>query len=96
MPTYVSLITFTDQGIRNVKESPNRQRRYAEMLEQAGGRLHEIYMTLGAYDAVAVFEAPDDETAARSLLILGSLGNVRSQTMKAFPRSEFEKLVQSL
>jgi len=96
MPTYISLVNFTDQGIRNVKKSPDRQSRFTEHAQQAGSTVHAIYMTLDGYAAAIILDLPDDEAAARSLLALGCMGNVRTHTMKAFPRAQFEQLVQSL
>jgi uncharacterized protein with GYD domain len=95
MPTYISLIKWTDQGIRNVKGAPDRQRQVMQRVEQAGGKL-TIYVTMGEYDAVSILEAPDDQAAMRSLLALGAQGNVRTTTLKAFSREEFEQVVGSL
>ncbi|HYU19650.1 MAG TPA: GYD domain-containing protein [Chloroflexota bacterium] len=96
MPTYLLLTNWTDQGIRAVKQSPDRVRRAEELFEQLGAKLTAFYLTMGAYDQAAIVEAPDDETMARVALTLGSQGNVRTTTLKAFPRDEFEKLVRSL
>ena len=95
MPTYISLIKWTDQGIRNVKGTPDRQRQVMQRAEQAGGKL-TIYMTMGEYDAVAIVEAPDDQAAMRGLVALGAEGNVRTTTLKAFSQEEFEQVVRSL
>lgn len=96
MPTYISLFNMTEQGIKNIKQAPDRVRQAEAAWQQSGGKLVGFYLTLGDYDYVVVFEAPDDETAARYLLTLGAAGNVRSKTLKAFTRDEFEKLVASL
>jgi uncharacterized protein with GYD domain len=95
MPTYISLIKWTDQGIRNVKGTPDRQRQAMQRAEQAGGKL-TIYMTMGEYDAVAIMEAPDDQAVMRAQLALGAEGNVRTTTLKAVSREEFEQIVRSL
>jgi len=87
MPTYVSLLNYTDQGIRNAKASPERQ---------LGGRFIGHYLTMGPYDYVLVWEAPDDEAAARFMLTVGSSGNVRTLTLKAFPQEQFQGILQSL
>ena len=96
MPTYVTLLNYTDQGIRNAKGSPERQQQAEERLRQLGGRFVGHYLTMGIYDYVLVWEAPDDETAARYMLTLGASGNVRSTTLKAFPQEQFQSILGSL
>ena len=96
MPTYISLVNWTDQGIRNVKESPNRLRESEPQLQQFGVRLVAFYLTMGDHDIVTILEAPDDEAAARALLGLGMQGNVRTKTLKAFSRDEYERIIGSL
>jgi uncharacterized protein with GYD domain len=96
MAFYVSLINLTDQGIRNVKEAPERVRRGIEMAEKLGAKVHGFYLTMGQYDYVTVFEAPDDATVARLALALGMQGNVRTTTLKAFTLDEFEQFVKAL
>jgi len=96
MPTYVSLVRFTDQGIRNVKDVPKRIANAENLFEQVGARLSQLYLTMGRYDYVAVIEAPDDETATKAALALGSLGNVRTETLRAYARAEIEKLIAGL
>ena len=96
MPTYISLINWTDQGIRAVKESPNRLRESEPLFQQMGVKLIGFYLTMGEYDLVAIAEAPDDETASRFLLSLGSAGNLRTKTLKAFTRDEYERIIGSL
>ena len=78
MSAYLSLITWTDQGIRNVKDTVNRARAVEQALQAAGGRKIGIWWTQGPYDAVFIFEAPDDETATRLLLAAGTQGNVHT------------------
>ena len=96
MPTYISLLSWTDQGIRTVKEAPDRVRRAEQLLQQSGMKLTDFYLTMGDCDMVAVFEAPDDEAIARALLALGMQGNIRTKTLKAFTRDEFETIIGSL
>jgi uncharacterized protein with GYD domain len=93
MPTYVVLLNFTDQGIRTFKDSPHRAQAAAALLEQMGGRFEKTYWTLGPYDVVAIVEAPDDETATAFSLAIGSQGNVRSTTMRAFDQAEFQQVI---
>ncbi len=96
MPTYIGLFNLTEQGIKNIKQAPERVKQGEAAAQQLGGKLVGFYLTLGEYDYVVIFETPDDESAARFLLSLGAAGNVRSKTLKAFTRDEFEKLVASL
>jgi uncharacterized protein with GYD domain len=96
MPTYIVLSRWTEEGVRAVKEAPERVRRSEEAMQKLGARMTAWYLTMGEYDQVRIVEAPDDETMARIALSLGSQGNVRTTTLKAFSRDEFEKIVQSL
>lgn len=93
MAAYVNLMKFTEQGLRNYKETVQRAEQYWKTIEKAGGRvIHELW-TLGEYDIVVLFEAPDDETAGWLALQLGALGNVRSTTMRGFTLDEVKALV---
>ena len=94
MPTYVSLVNFTDQGIRNFKDSPKRAQAFKDLVEQMGGKLVGIYWTMGSYDAVAITEGLDDETATAAALKMSSQGNVRTTTLRAFDLEEIERIIQ--
>jgi uncharacterized protein with GYD domain len=96
MKTYILLINYTDQGIRNVKESPARLDAARKAAEAMGGKLKEWYLVMGQYDAVVVAEAPNDEVMSRVNLSIAKLGNVRTQTLSAFTESEYRKLAASL
>lgn len=96
MATYISLINYTDQGIRNVKDSPKRLDAAKKLLKDLGGDLKECYLTMGSYDLAVVADAPSDEVIAKFTLTLGSLGNVRTTTLKAFPEAEFRKIIAAL
>jgi len=96
MPTYVSLVRFTDQGIRNVKEAAERIAAVEKLFGQLGARMSEIYLTMGRYDYVVVMEAPDDETATKAALAVSSVGNVRTETLRAYTRAEIGKIVGGL
>ncbi len=96
MPTYVTLVNWTDQGIRAVKDAPKRLDAFKQALKGAGAEMKDCYLTLGAYDLVTVIEAPSDEVAARLLLGVGALGNVRTTTLRAFPEAEFREIVRGL
>ena len=96
MPAYVTLFNFTDQGIRNVKETPSRGKAAAEAAKNMGARFIGIWWLLGQYDGIVIVEAPDDETVTRLLLATGIQGNVRSMTMRAYSEEEIARLVESL
>ena len=96
MPTYISLIQFTQQGISSIKESPKRVDVARKAFEQAGGNLKDFYLVMGEYDIVIVSEAPNDEAAAKISLALGAKGNVRTRTSRAFTEAEYRKLVEGL
>jgi uncharacterized protein with GYD domain len=93
MATYVCLIQFKDQGIRNVKDTVKRGDAAMAEAEKMGMKIIEEYWTMGAYDAVVVLEAPDDETMSAFILKVGSLGNVKGQTLRAFRRKEMEGIL---
>ena len=96
MATYVGLIQFADQGIRNVKETVRRGDAAIAEAEKMGMKVVEEFWTMGAYDAVVVFDAPDDETMSAFMLKIGSLGNVKSYTLRAFRRNEMEKILAKI
>src|ERR1700736_5160281 len=96
MSTYVILLKWTDQGMRQVRDSPNRLDKAKSALRDMGGHFTAFYMTMGDYDLVAVYEAPDDAVAARFSLMLGMLGNVRATTLKAFPEQAYREIINSL
>jgi uncharacterized protein with GYD domain len=89
MPTYVVLVNFTDQGIRSVKQTTERNDHGGEIAEKHGMKLEQAYWTVGPYDMVAVFEAPDDEAVSAHLLEIGSLGNIRTTTLRAYDERDF-------
>ena len=96
MPTYVALLNFTDQGIRSVKETIQRADAAAELAQQQGGSLQQLYWTVGPYDLVGILEAPDDESATAFLLEAASRGNVRTTTLRAYDRDEMSSILGRL
>ena len=97
MPTYISLFNWTDQGIKDAKNTLERADRATELAEEKHGvRLGQIYWTVGPYDIVTVFEATDDESATAFLLELASAGNVRSTTLRAYDREEMSGILGRL
>jgi uncharacterized protein with GYD domain len=93
MATFISLINWTDQGIRNYKQTTDRAQAAAAAAEAVGGTLKEIYWTVGPYDIVTVAEFPDDETGTAFLLALGAQGNIRSTTMRAWNTDEIQSII---
>ncbi len=96
MTTYIVLANWTEQGAKNVKESPRRLDMAKKALQEMDGEFKSFFMTMGDYDLVAVYEAPDDAVAARFTLQLGMLGNVRTRTLKAFPEAAYREIIASL
>lgn len=95
MVTFIALLDYTDQGIRNLEDSPHRADQFNEMAEKAGARVVAQYWTIGSHDGVLVIEAPSDEVAASILLTLGAAGNVRTTTLRAFEWAEAQDLIES-
>ena len=95
MPTYITLLNFTDQGIKTIKDSPERLQGIKSMAEKMGVKIKDVYYTTGAHDVVTVTEGPE-EAATAVLLKIGSAGNVRTQTMRAFSPEEFKKIVSTM
>ena len=93
MAMYVSLLQFTEQGIGNVKDTIKRAAAATAEAEKMGAKVTDSFWTMGAYDVVLLLEAPNDETVSAFSLKLGSLGNVKSQTMRAFSRKEMEGIL---
>ena len=93
MATFVVLSSFTDQGIKNVKETASRAEAFKAMAKKSGVTVKDIYWTLGKYDIVLICEAADDETATAVTLSVGSLGNIRSETLRAFSIDEMKGIL---
>jgi uncharacterized protein with GYD domain len=93
MATYIVLGNYTDQGIRNIKDSPKRREAVEAMAKKCGVTMKETYWCLGAHDLVAIFEAPDDAAMTALGLSIGKLGNVRTQTMRAFNAEEMKGIL---
>jgi uncharacterized protein with GYD domain len=96
MATYISLISFTPQGITSIKEGPARLDAGRETLRRLGSELRAFYLTMGRYDIVTISEAPDDLAAAKVALAVGSSGNVSTETLRAFSEDEYREIVGSL
>ncbi len=93
MATYITLMNFTDQGIRNVKDSPKRSEAFKETAGKFGVTVKDIYWTLGRHDLIVTVEGPDDLSVTALGLALGSMGNVRTQTLRAFGAEEMTQIL---
>lgn len=96
MVTAVMLLNWTDHGIKNVKESPKRLDGVKKLAKDIGGEVKAFYMTLGVYDLVLIVDMPNNDKLASFGLKLGSLGNVRSTTLKAFPEDDYRRIISGL
>jgi uncharacterized protein with GYD domain len=96
LPTFVLLVHFTDQGIRAASESPKRANAFKAMAKKAGANVKELFWTLGSYDIVAIVEAPDTETVTAIGLSVAKLGNVRTQTLRAFNEAEMSAILKKM
>ena len=96
MTTYILLLNFSEQGIRKVKDTAKRSEDFSKKATKAGAKVKEVYWTLGGYDGVLVLEAPDEATATSLALSLGSLGFVRTQTLRAFSAKEIGRILAKM
>jgi uncharacterized protein with GYD domain len=94
MPTYVALINWTEQGIKNFRDTTQRAEEFSRLVEGSGGKVRELLWTVGTYDIVAVADFPDDEAAAAALLRVGSGGNIRSNTLRAFGADQMAGIIR--
>jgi uncharacterized protein with GYD domain len=96
MPTYVVLMNWTDQGVKTVRDTVHRRDQADALAERHGARIEQVYWTVGPYDLVTVIEASDDESVTAMLLELGSAGNLRTTTLRAYDREEMTGIIQRL
>jgi uncharacterized protein with GYD domain len=96
MPTYVVLMNWTDQGIRTARETVQRRDRVDALVQRHGARIEQVYWTMGSHDIVTILEAPDDESATAMLLELGTQGNLRTTTLRAYDHDEMQGIIQRI
>lgn len=96
MATFIALISLTEHGEENIKQSVERSDAFRGTAEKVGATVKDVYWTLGGYDGVLIFDAPDDETAAGLLLSLGAKGNVRVTTLRAFDGAQMNAILQAM
>jgi uncharacterized protein with GYD domain len=96
MVTYVVLVTFTDQGIKAAKESPKRAEAFKQMAQRLGVTVKDVFWTQGRYDIVTIVEAPDEATATALSLSVGALGNVRTESLRAFSPADMTNIVAKM
>jgi len=96
MPTYITLMEWTQQGIQSAKEAPARLDAGKRLVKSMGGEIKAFYLVMGEYDFVLISEAPNDETVAKAIIMTGMQGFVRTRTMRAFTEDEYRKIIESL
>ena len=96
MPTFILSLNWTDQGIRAVKDAPVRAQAARELAKKVGVEIKEVYLTSGDRDLLVVVDTPNGDNVTKFALALGSQGNVRTSTARAWPESEFQKLISEL
>ena len=96
MPTFIIFISFTDQGIKTVKDVPKRVRAGKALLKKLGGRAKQVYLTSGESDALMIAEVPNGDVVAKFAMALSSRGNVRTKTVRAWPEADFRKMISEL
>ena len=96
MPTYISLVSWTDEGVKNVKESPERLDAFKKSVQDAGGKVVGFYLTMGRYDMVVITESTSDEVIASNMLSTARKGSIRSETMKAFTEDEYRAIISKV
>jgi uncharacterized protein with GYD domain len=96
MATYIILVNYTQKGIENVKESPKRLDDVKRAFKAMGAELKDFYLAVGRYDIVIIAESPNDETVATLALLIGSHGNVRTETLRAFNEEEYRTIINAL
>jgi uncharacterized protein with GYD domain len=96
MPTYMSLLTWTDQGVKHVKDSPKRLDSTKAALKKLGGEFKAFYMLQGSYDGMLLFDVPSEDVLTKFLLVNASAGNVRTTTFRAFTEEEYRKHIAGL
>ena len=96
MPTYITLIKYTQTGVENMKDSPNRLETAKGLYKSMGAELKAFFLAMGSYDAVVISESPDDETTMKLALTIGSAGAIRTETLRVFPEDEYRKIISEL
>jgi uncharacterized protein with GYD domain len=96
METYISLVSYTGEGVQHIEESPDRLDAAREVVESMGGELTHFFLTMGRYDAVAIMAMPDAETATQAGITISGGGAVRTETLRAFPEDEYRELIAGL
>ena len=96
MPTYIALVDYTEEGIEHMKDSPERLEQVNDLVRSMGGEPIAFYLTMGRFDAVYLFSAPDDATATRGVITTAMEGSVRTETLRAFDEDEYREIVDQL
>ena len=96
MPTYMTLIRYTQQGIESIKDSPARLDTAKDLFKSLGAEIKSFFLTMGKYDVMVISEAPDDETTTKLAMTIGSTGAIRTETFRIFTEDEYRRLISEL
>lgn len=96
MPRYISLCRYTTEGIKAIDEAPKRLDKAKALARKLGGEMKKLYLTMGSYDVIAIYDLPDDDAAAKFCLIIGRTGAVSTTTLRAFPEADYRRIVKDL
>ncbi len=96
MPTYITLVRWSQQGVEKIKESPARLDAFKQLVKSAGGEVKGFYMVMGQYDLVTITEAPSDDVVAKVALTTASKGALKTETLRAFTEDEYRKIIADL
>jgi len=94
MATYVALLRFTAQGVKNIKQSPSRAQAFRKAVAAGGGRVRHLFWTMGSHDGVAIFDMPNSEAATALMLSIALKGNVQTETLRAFEEQDFKEILK--
>jgi len=96
MAKYISLVNYTQKGVENIKDSPNRLDAFKQVCQSMGAKVERFYLTMGRYDLVVIVDAPDPETVAKIILTTASRGAINTETLPAFTEEEYRKIISEL
>ncbi|MFC1724068.1 GYD domain-containing protein [candidate division KSB1 bacterium] len=96
MPIYITLLNYTQKGVERIKNAPHGLEEAKKVFDEMGGKIREFYSVMGQYDAVVISEVPTDDIAAKIALKIVSMGNIRSETMRAYTEDEYRRIIKEL
>ena len=96
MPVYITLLNYTQTGVERIKNAPDRLDDAKKVFTEFGGKITSFYSVMGQYDAVVISDVPTDDLAAKIALKIASMGNIRSETMRAYTEDEYRRIINEL